>query len=116
MARVGIDAVEVARFRHLYDRYGERFLRRLYTSQEISYAFAAKGARCFERLAARFAVKEALIKAIGRPIPLLSIEVRHAHTGRPIVFCSQVKEKIEASLTHTDQLAIAFVILEVPTS
>ena len=68
MIRVGIDAVEVSRIRSLCQRYGEQFLRRLFTPNEIAYARAARGDRCFERLSACFAVKEALVKAAGRSL------------------------------------------------
>lgn len=116
MIKVGIDAVEVARIKDLYERYGERFLARLYTSKEIAYARAARGDRRFERLAARFAIKEALIKAAGRPITFTAIEVSHTSSGRPRVACDLIEGMIEASLSHTRRLAIACVLLEKATT
>ena len=116
MIRVGIDAVEVSRIKDLYRRYGERCLQRLFTPNEVSYARAARGDRSFERLAARFAVKEALIKAAGRPLPFSAIEVSQTPDGRPIVTCSLIEGNIEISLSHTKSLAFACVLLEEATS
>ena len=116
MIKVGIDAVEVSRIKDLYQRYGERCLTRLFTPKEITYARAARGDRCFERLAARFAVKEALIKAIDRPLPFTAIEVSQAPNGRPILSCSLIAGNVEISLSHTRGLALACVLLEEATS
>jgi holo-[acyl-carrier protein] synthase len=112
MTRIGIDLVEVSRIKALYERHGERFLNRLFTEREIIYSLAARGDRQFERLAARFAAKEALIKAAGHSLPFRSIEVSHRTGGRPTISCSAVQGKIEASLSHTRRLAIACVLLE----
>jgi holo-[acyl-carrier protein] synthase len=61
---VGIDLVMVSRVEESLARFGERFLRRVFTEGEIAYATSAPAATA-ERLAARFAAKEAAIKAIG---------------------------------------------------
>jgi len=112
--RIGIDAVEVARFKALALRRGERFLARLFTVEELRYARTARGDRMYERLAARFAVKEALCKAIGGRLPFRSIEIAHLEAGGPLsVACSRVRETITASLTHTRRLAVAVVLLGV---
>lgn len=62
--RVGIDLVQISRITESVERFGERFLRRVFTDGEIAYATAAPG-RASERLAARFAAKEATMKALG---------------------------------------------------
>lgn len=116
MTRVGIDAIEVERIKDLVSRYGERFLRRVYTPEEVRYAWSSRGERRFERLAARFAAKEALIKAAGRFLPYAAIEVHHETTGRPLVRCALIEGRIEASLSHTRRLAVACVLLEETTS
>ncbi len=108
---IGIDAVEVGRIKELYERHGERFLSRVFTPVEVDYALSAHGDRRFERLAGRFALKEALIKAWGRGIPFSAIEVRNDPVGRPLVACPIVPGKIKASLTHTRRLAIGCVLL-----
>jgi holo-[acyl-carrier protein] synthase len=60
--RVGLDVVDIRRVSDSIDRFGDRFVRRLFSEAEISYAHAGEG-RTAERLAARFAAKEAAIKA-----------------------------------------------------
>ncbi|HDL85278.1 MAG TPA: holo-[acyl-carrier-protein] synthase [Candidatus Acetothermia bacterium] len=112
MTGVGIDIVDVERIRQLHERHGERFLKRVFTDTEIEYALRARGNRIYEHLAARFAVKEAVIKALGRAVPFRSIEVVNSSSGRPIVMCAFAHGKIEASLSHTDRLAIAYVLNE----
>lgn len=112
MTRIGIDLVEVDRIKALCQRFGERFLNRIFTEEEIAYAYAARGNRRFERLAARFALKEALVKALGRSVPFLTIKVAHTPEGRLRVSCAEVEGKIEASLSHTKRLAVACIVLE----
>ena len=63
IAGIGADLVDIARIQALLDRYGERFLRRVFTGKETAYALS--GANTAERLAGRFAVKEAVFKALG---------------------------------------------------
>lgn len=62
--RVGLDLVDVRRIRESVERFGDRFMRRLFSEQEIAYA-TAQSARTAEHLAARFAAKEAAIKAFA---------------------------------------------------
>ena len=112
MTRVGIDLVEVDRIKALCQRFGERFLHRLFTEEEIAYAYAAKGNRRFERLAARFALKEALVKALGRSVPFSTILITHGPEGRIRIHCAEVEGKIEASLSHTKRLAVACIVLD----
>ncbi len=63
IAGIGVDIVDIARIQALLDRYGERFLRRVFTEAEAAYAM--RGANKAERLAGRFAVKESVMKALG---------------------------------------------------
>lgn len=112
MTQIGIDAVEVTRMKEVCSRRGDRFLYRVFTPAEIDYAFRARGDRRFERLAGRFALKEALIKAWGRGIPFSEIEVENDPAGRPVVRCRRVRGRITASLTHTRRLAVGCVLLE----
>ena len=82
--RVGIDLVQVSRIAESLERLGERFLNRVFTRDEIAYATAAP-ALAAERLAARFAAKEATLKALrldeGGGIDLRDIEVRRSPSG-----------------------------------
>ena len=82
---IGIDIAEVGRIREAIERYGERFLRRIYTESEIQYCESK--ANRVERYAARFAAKEAGMKAIGtgwnHGVRWRDIEVARKPGGRP---------------------------------
>ena len=84
----GIDLVEVARIADLTARHGDRFLRRVFTADELAYA-QCRPKRRFEHLAARFAAKEAVVKVLGTGrrfgIAWHEIEVVREPTGRPTV-------------------------------
>ena len=119
----GIDVVEVPRVAAAIERFGQRFLERIYTEGEIRYCEAK--ANRMERYAARFAAKEAAMKALGtgwnRGVRWRDIEVRRQPGGRPtLVFTGKAAEfaaglgavNTALSLTHTAAEAIAQVILE----
>jgi holo-[acyl-carrier protein] synthase len=81
--RVGIDLVQVSRIADSLDRFGDRFLHRVFTKAEIEYARAAP-AQTAERLAARFAAKEATVKALrlgDQPVSWREIEVCRTRSG-----------------------------------
>ncbi len=109
MLAVGLDLVEVARVEALLARWGERALRRLFTSQETAYARRAQGPLSVQRLAARFAAKEAFRKALGRPIPFHEIEV--VLEGKAPCLLWQGR-RYPLSLTHTARYAAAVVVVE----
>jgi len=119
----GIDLVEIARIQHSVDRYGDRFLDRVYTQAEKAYCMRKRNAA--ESLAARFAAKEAGAKALGTGISQgvnwLEIEVVREPSGRPgLQFHGRAAGRAESmgvrnaalSLTHTGALAMASVVLE----
>jgi holo-[acyl-carrier protein] synthase len=119
----GVDIIEVPRIRHALERYGERFLNRVFTAEEVSYCNGKPNAA--ERLAARFAAKEAGMKAIGTGlrggITWKDIEVvRHRgqrpqlrYSGRAAEIASALGcKRVHLSLSHTAEQAIAHVILE----
>lgn len=119
----GIDLAEVARIREAVERYGRRFLERVFTPAEIAYV--ERKANRYERYAARFAAKEAGMKALGtgwrRGVRWQDFEVRNHASGRPALLLHGVAaeyarqlgvERIHLSLTHTETMAQAFVILE----
>jgi holo-[acyl-carrier protein] synthase len=119
----GIDIAEVGRVRQSMARFGDRFLRRIYTAGEIRYC-DSKANRA-ERYAARFAAKEAAMKALGtgwnHGVRWRDCEVVRPPGKRPtIVFHGKAAEIAAAmgvkntalSLTHTEEQAIAQVILE----
>ena len=119
----GIDLAEVARIRDAIGRYGDRFIRRIYTDGEIAYV--ERKANRFERYAGRFAAKEAGMKAIGtgwkRGVRWQDFEVANLPSGRPTLRlhgeAARIAEKmgvktISLSITHTADLGMAHVILE----
>ena len=104
---VGIDIVEVARVGQLRVRYGDRFLNRVFAEAEIVYATGKK--RVDESLAARFAAKEAFMKAQGRRLPWKEIEVHSGERGKPfITFHGERYDGV--SLSHERAYAVAVVI------
>jgi holo-[acyl-carrier protein] synthase len=119
----GIDIAEVPRIQHSIERFGDRFLRRVFTAGEIRYC-DSKVNRA-ERYAARFAAKEAAMKALGtgwsRGVRWRDCEVARQPGGRPTIafhgkageFAARLGVKNAVlSLSHTAEQAIAQVILE----
>ena len=119
----GIDLVEIDRIQHSVDRYGKRFLDRVYTEAEQAYCLRKHNAA--ESLAARFAAKEAAAKALGTGInhgvKWLEIEVLRAPGGRPsLAFHGRAADHAQRlgvqntalSLTHSRSTAMAYVVLE----
>ena len=120
---MGIDIIEVARISASYERFGERFLKRILHPNEISYCLSHKVPGPF--LAARFAAKEAISKAfgtgIGAQLGWQDMEVGRKETGEPFVILHQAGQKlleerkaraVLISLSHTQQHAAAVAILE----
>jgi holo-[acyl-carrier protein] synthase len=119
----GVDLAEVPRIRASIERYGDRFIARIYTPAEIAYV--ERKANRFERYAARFAAKEAGMKAIGtgwrRGVRWQDFEVANLPSGKPTLRLHGVAAKvaeqlgvrnISLSMTHTSELGMAQVLLE----
>lgn len=119
----GIDLVEIARIQSSMERFGERFLNRVYTSAEKDYCQRKRNSA--ESFAARFAAKEAAAKALGTGIrdgvTWLEIEVVREPSGRPSIalhgraftLAQQLGVRSATlSLTHTGTLAMASVMFE----
>lgn len=119
----GVDLAEVDRIRAAAERFGRRFLERVFTPAEIAYV--ERKANRYERYAARFAAKEAGMKAIGtgwrRGVRWRDFEVANLPSGKPTlrlhgkaaVYAENLGARaISLSLTHTAETALAHVILE----
>ncbi len=119
----GIDLAEVPRIRASFERFGERFRTRVFTPLEIAYV--ERKANRFERYAARFAAKEAGMKAIGtgwrHGVTWQDFEVTNLPSGKPTlrfqgvaarVAKSMGVKNVSLSMTHTVEMAMAQVILE----
>lgn len=120
---IGVDIVEVERVKDLLTRYRDRFVHRVFTEAEAGYA--RRSVREAERLAGRFAVKEAVLKAFGtgksQGILWRDVETVRGARGRPEVklygnayrYMKELKGKrIHVSITHDGGKAVAFVIIE----
>jgi holo-[acyl-carrier protein] synthase len=114
---VGIDIIEIGRVRKVLERHPERFLRRVYTPEEVAFCRGR-----VSELAARFAAKEAVMKALGtgaRGLAWREIEILPNRRGKPLVYLhGQAKLRgdtiglrgVDVSLTHDADLAIAAVV------
>jgi len=119
----GVDLAEVPRIRASIERFGARFIDRIYTPAEIAYV--ERKANRWERYAARFAAKEAGMKAIGtgwmHGVRWQDFEVANLPSGKPTLRLHGVAARVAAklgvrnvslSITHTAELGMAHVILE----
>jgi holo-[acyl-carrier protein] synthase len=113
----GIDLVDFPRIEKMVEKHDDRFLERVFTEKEVCYA--KKNKNFIEKLAGRFAAKEAVLKLIGTgwrgKIAWTDIEVVNDSLGRPeVVITGEVKklveqsgiEQITISITHTSNFAI----------
>ena len=117
MQAIGIDAIEVKRIEKVLNKFGNRFLHRVYTDKEI---FLCRGR--VQEIAARFAAKEAAMKTLGTGIIGISwkeIEVLSNNRGKPTIeFFGKAKKRaeqlslrgVDVSITHLQQIAIAIVV------
>src|SRR5216117_4530406 len=120
---IGVDLVECMRIRRSIERFGDRFLRRVFTDGEIEYSMSMKFPE--RHLAARFAGKEAAAKAfgtgIGRTMGWRNIDIRKKESGEPFLVFSGPAEELAVkrgitsaliTLSHTEHHAMAAVVLE----
>ena len=120
---IGVDLVENARIEHSLERFGERFLRRVFTDGEIAYSQSMKFPG--RHLAARFAAKEAVSKAfgtgIGKAMGWKDIYVRRKESGEPYVVLEggankladeRQVSKVSITLSHTEHHAMAVIVVE----
>ena len=120
---IGVDLVECARIERSLERFGQKFLHRVFTDGEIAYSTSMKFPA--RHLAARFAAKEAVSKAfgtgIGKAMGWKDIDVRKKPSGEPFLVFSGGAEKLAKergvsnaliTLSHSDQHAVATIVLE----
>jgi holo-[acyl-carrier protein] synthase len=117
MLAIGIDMIAISRVQAVLERHNERFLRRVYTPEEVAFCRGR-----VPELAARFAAKEAVMKALGtgaRGVAWREIEVLPDRRGKPLVYLyGRAKERagkiglraIDVSLTHEGGFAVAAVV------
>ena len=119
MHAVGVDIIEIHRIAQAVERWGNRFLRRIYTSGELEYCRGRA-----PQLASRFAAKEAMMKALGtgrHGVDWRDIEVVRRRGGRPTIQlqgrASKVAERmavsqVALSLSHSQEYAVASIVVE----
>ena len=120
---IGIDLIECARIQNSLDRFGDRFLKRVFTEGEIEYSMSMKFPA--RHLAARFAAKEAVSKAfgtgIGKSMGWKDIDVQKKPSGQPFLVFRGGAEQLAMernvnqaliTLSHTDNYAVAMVVME----
>ena len=120
---IGVDLVECARIERSLDRFGEKFLHRVFTGGEIEYSMSMKFPA--QHLAARFAAKEAVSKAfgtgIGKSMGWRDIDVHKKPSGEPFLVFAGGAEKLAKergvtnaliTLSHSEQHAVATIVLE----
>ena len=119
---IGSDIVKVSRIEKLVQRYDQRFSQRVFTAAETAYAFSK--ARPALHLAARFAAKEAFVKALGsglrKGLNWCDVEVVNNQLGQPQLklyneaqkACNEMRATTWVSLSHEQEFALAFVVLE----
>jgi len=120
---IGVDLVEISRIEEVFTRRGDRFRKRVFTEGEISYC--ERRASKLASYAARFAAKEAVMKALGtgwsEGVGWKDIEVVSSQTGAPTIqlhrnALERMREigatRVLVSLTHSGELAIAQIVLE----
>ena len=108
---IGIDIIEVSRFRKKQYEENKNFYKKIFVKSEINYCLKFKNSA--ERFAGKFALKEALIKSIDKKIRFSEIETSHLKS-KPIVRIKKSREKYNfiASLSHENDFAVAVVISE----
>lgn len=117
---IGVDIVKVTRIETAVRRWGDRFLKRVFTPREIDYCYRCK--QPYQRLAARFAAKEAFLKALGtgltQGMSLREVEVISDGKQSPDLLCkgeAQKKlkgvKKVFLSISHEKDYAVAQVVL-----
>ncbi len=121
---IGIDLIEISRIKHSIEKHGTRFKNRVFTPAEIQYCDSG-GRNIFSHYAARFAAKEAVMKALGlgwqQGSSWREIEVVRTDLGQPQIQLTGSTAKsarkvkaahIHLSLTHSNTHAAAFVVIE----
>ena len=108
---IGIDISSIQKFRDKPFKYNQSFYRKIFSEEEIEYCLKFKNYS--EKFAGKFALKEALIKSINEQIPFSQIETSYLNSKIFIkILESKEKYRFNASLSHENEFAIAFVISE----
>ncbi|MDQ0163476.1 holo-ACP synthase [Bacillus alveayuensis] len=112
---IGLDIVELNRIGNIVKR-NPKFIDRILTAGEKERFVQLSAKRRLEFLAGRFAAKEAFSKAIGtgigKKLSFLDIEILNDEKGKPVLIQEKIKDKVHVTITHSQQFAVAQVIVE----
>lgn len=118
---IGVDIIEIARIQSSIDRFGDTFLRKIFTDAEIAYCQSRKNPA--QHFAARFAAKEAVSKALSTgwssEFEWKNVEVTNELSGKPNVLLhgntadALRTSKVHVSLSHSESAVVAFAVIEV---
>ncbi len=118
---IGTDIVEIERIKNIAEKYGDKFLNRVFTKTEQEYSESFNDKK-YVHYAARFAAKESFSKAIGTGLTqgfkFTDIGIKNEESGKPVVELEGDLKlnyghlKSHISLSHTDNNAVAYIILE----
>ena len=107
---IGVDLVEIKRFRKMPYKSNQSFYQKIFTAKEIKYCLSK--ADPYQHFAARFAAKEAVLKTLNQSVyRAKNIEIINDKDGAPVVKTGS-RKKILISLSHSDEYAIAFALCQ----
>lgn len=110
----GVDITEVRRMRQAVERWGDDFLKRIFTKKELTYAQTRTS--LYQHLAGRFAAKEAVFKAVGdKNLSWQDVQVFNDKEGRPYCLITDGQEKrlrVHVSISHVKTYAVAAAVAE----
>jgi holo-[acyl-carrier protein] synthase len=109
---IGIDVVNIGRFKKAVERWGTRLEKRLFTDGELRYCLGQTHPE--RHLAVRFAAKEALFKALGTSLPFRNVEITRESSGRPAVKVAGLPDhyRFNISMSHERDFGVAQVVVE----
>ena len=117
MSGIGVDLCCPKRIEKVYKKFGKKFLKRIFTDREIKDLEKSLNKKygSFHRIAGRFAAKEAISKAmgtgIGKNLSFKDIEITHDAKGAPTVSLKDSDKKVNVTISHEKNMAVAFAIL-----
>ncbi|MDO8510937.1 MAG: holo-ACP synthase [Nanoarchaeota archaeon] len=108
MVLTGVDIESVVRFKSLYTN--ENFINIIFTKKEIDYCMGKS--EPYISFAGKFCAKEAVLKAVNNKLGMKEIEIVNSSSGKPLVYIKgKKKNNISCSISHTEEYAVAFVIV-----
>lgn len=113
MVGVGIDIIKTVKMKQAVEKWGDSFINRVFEQEELENIF--KGKMYYQRLAGRFAAKEAVIKAVSKkyPMALKDIIILNKNNGAPFCkFRQDLEIKVLLSITHIEEYAVACAVAE----